>query len=110
MTHKYLLTFSHFFQGAHGLGQEDFLQTKMRQDGAFITRFKPETTPIQFITTNAIPHSKWPYREKAAYDAMLALAEAIKHYQMRNNDNRPASIPTCGYGEKSELIKDLAEV
>ncbi|XP_072038081.1 glutamate receptor 1-like isoform X3 [Amphiura filiformis] len=96
--------------GAPGLGQEDFLQTKLRQDGAFITRFKPENTAIQFSTTNPIPVSKWPYREKAAYDAMLTLAEAIKHHQDTNNGDRPESIPTCGSSKRSELIKDLTEI
>ena len=99
-----------FFQGAPGLGQEDFLQTKMRQDGAFITRFKPETRQIEFITNNAIPHSKWPFRQKAAYDAMLSLAEGIKNYQIRTNGRTPAAIRHCGAGEKSELVKDLSEV
>ncbi|XP_072038079.1 glutamate receptor 1-like isoform X1 [Amphiura filiformis] len=96
--------------GAHGLGQEDFLQTKMRQDGAFITRFKPETAGIQISTTNAVPQNKWPFRQNAAYDAMLTLAEAIKHYQERTNGEKPEAIPRCGSDKKSPLIKDLAEI
>ena len=106
---KYRLPFP-ISQGAPGLGQEDFLQTKLRQNGAFITRFKPETQSIQFLTTNAIPVNKWPYREKASYDAMLALAAAIKNFQARNNGERPEAITRCGLEKKSPLIQDLAEV
>ena len=82
----------------------------MRQDGAFITRFKPETVSIQFITSSAIPHSKWPFREKAAYDAMLSLADAIKHHQDNNNGDRPEPITRCGLNRQSQLAKDLTEV
>lgn len=96
--------------GAPGLGQEDFLQTKLRQNGAFITRFKPETQSIQFLTTNAIPVNKWPYREKASYDAMLALAAAIKNFQTRTNGERPEAITRCGLEKKSPLIRDLTEI
>lgn len=88
---------------------ESFLEQYYRHNMAFLTRFKIVSNDLLYYTSNAKPIKQWKFRQRAAYDALVASSMAMKlHFQAIGR--YPAPVATCGTSEKSTLEPFIKQV
>lgn len=76
---------------------------------AFLTRFKIVSNDLLYYTSNVKPIKQWQFRQRAAYDALVASSMAMKlHFQAIGR--YPAPVATCGTSEKSTLEPFIKQV
>lgn len=88
---------------------QDFLDRKYRHNMAFLTRFKAESNDLLYFTTTPTPIKNWQFRARAAYDAVVALATALRMAK-EETGNLPDPIESCSETEKSGLNPYLRRV
>lgn len=76
---------------------------------AFLTRFKIVANDLQYYTSISTPIKSWRFRQRAAYDALVAVAMAMNLHIQREG-RYPTSVPVCGEGQKSTLEPYLKQV
>ncbi|XP_003727830.1 glutamate receptor 1 [Strongylocentrotus purpuratus] len=86
-----------------------FLETKLRYNSAFLTRFKMETASSvggSYFTRRADAIRKWPFRQQTTYDSLLAVGHALKQYKEQHNNYPPSG--RCGI-TKSQLLSSFSK-
>ncbi|XP_071493508.1 glutamate receptor 2-like [Diadema antillarum] len=81
-----------------------FLETKLRYNSAFLTRFKMEMASSvggNYFTRRPTAIRKWPYREQLTYDSLLAMGHTLYAYKQDHTYYPPSG--RCGSG-KSKLL------
>ncbi|PIK48932.1 putative glutamate receptor 2 [Apostichopus japonicus] len=88
---------------------QQFLEQKYRHNMAFLTRFKVDSNDLLYYTSIQSPIKDWPFRQRAAYDAVVAVAKAIKMHKDAKGV-LPQSVETCNMESKSTLEEYLKQV
>ncbi|PIK48930.1 putative glutamate receptor 2 [Apostichopus japonicus] len=88
---------------------EAFLEQKYRHNMAFLTRFKMESNELMYHSTIEEAIKKWPFRQRAAYDALVAVAHAMKGYYDAHG-SYPDPVRMCGGPARSKLVPYMKTV
>lgn len=81
---------------------EAFLEQKYRHNMAFLTRFEMLSNELMYHSTIEEAIKRWPFRQRAAYDALVAVAWAMKaHFQ--DLGRYPDPVRVCGGDLRSSL-------
>ncbi|XP_041464859.1 glutamate receptor 1-like [Lytechinus variegatus] len=86
-----------------------FLETKLRYNSAFLTRFKMETASSvggNYFTRRADAIRKWPFRQQTTYDSLLAVAHALRKHKDQHGSYPSSS--RCGR-TKSALLPSFSK-
>ena len=88
-----------------------FLETKLRSNSAFLTRFKIQTSARvdgSFHTRRPDAIRKWPFRQQLTYDSLLAITYAMRAYYTEHGRFPPSR--RCGMRTKSPLVDYFSKV
>lgn len=85
------------------------MEQKYRHNMAFLTRFKVDSNELRYYTSIPSPIKDWPFRQRAAYDAVVSVAKALKLHKQATG-TLPSPVETCGTATKSTLEEYLKQV
>ncbi|XP_071493509.1 glutamate receptor 2-like [Diadema antillarum] len=74
-----------------------FLETRLRYNSAFLTRFKMKVAGSvegSFYTRRPDAIRKWPFRQQTTYDSLLAISYTLRAYHDEHNGYPPSG--RCG--------------
>lgn len=88
---------------------KSFLEQYYRHNMAFLTRFKVVANELLYYTSLEKPVKNWRFRQRAAYDALVAATMAMKLHNQREG-RYPAAVPVCGSTQKSTLEPYIKQI
>ncbi|KAJ8026169.1 Glutamate receptor 4 [Holothuria leucospilota] len=88
---------------------KSFLEQKYRHNMAFLTRFKIDASELLYYTSINAPIRNWRFRQRAAYDALVAVAMAM-NLHLEEQGRYPNPVVKCDPSAASELEQYLKRI